>query len=175
MVLWLRAKSIKTLQAQLSLFLAVWVLAELLRSFSTLGFLPSNPISQLIGLTLHTISMVVFGVAVTARFLKYFRGGLTVSAKTFSGELGRAIQVAVTEVLGGSGARAFQFYVEPSLASSNIAGYTDSIRKLFGPGAEVLEKKIAGKLYSNLGLKFVEEEGRTLADYVGDARQKKVS
>jgi hypothetical protein len=174
-VLSLRSKSIRSLQMQLSIFLIIWVGAELLRSLSVLGIISSNPTSQLIGLMVHTVSMVVFGLVISTRFLKYFRGELTVSSKTFSRELETALHAGLTEVLGEPQARAVHFYVDRSLAVSHVDAYMDAIRKIFGDGADTLEQKIAEKLYSNLELDFVGEESRSLAEYVADARRRKTS
>jgi len=46
-----------------------------------------------------------------------------------------------------------------------------ALESIFGAGALVIEKLIAGKLYSHLDLKFEEHENWTLIDYVKDAKK----
>ncbi|MEM3608199.1 MAG: hypothetical protein QW238_04970 [Candidatus Bathyarchaeia archaeon] len=44
------------------------------------------------------------------------------------------------------------------------------LRGLLGDGGEVLEKFIARRFYSRLGLDFIDHKGWTLTDYVENAR-----
>ena len=48
-----------------------------------------------------------------------------------------------------------------------------ALESIFGAGALVIEKLIASKLYTHLGLKFEEHENWTLTDYVKDAKKAK--
>lgn len=77
--------------------------------------------------------------------------------------------------LGESGRRAVYFHLQ-SLCSikredipDKIEVFVDGLRKIFGFGAEVIEKAIAKSLYKKLGLSYEEKKGYTLLDYVKDA------
>ena len=50
-----------------------------------------------------------------------------------------------------------------------------SLRKIFAVGAEILERKIAAKLYESVGLQFVEKAGYDLAQYVKEAQLKRAT
>ena len=62
-----RGKTLRSLQVELSIFLTIWIVAELLRSLLELGLIAGSTGLQLIGLELHTISMVAFGLLITIR------------------------------------------------------------------------------------------------------------
>ncbi|MBI2184919.1 MAG: hypothetical protein HYU39_08185 [Thaumarchaeota archaeon] len=91
---------------------------------------------------------------------------------SFSDALIKSIKEGLEEALGATTARAIEFYVDPSIAISNIAEYTASLRKLFPAGVEPIEKKIAEKLYSNLGFTFTSKQEHGLQQYVDEAKQK---
>lgn len=164
----LKGRTLRSLRAQLSVFVLVWIAAELPRSLILLGFIKPTPELTSFGIPAHTTSMVVFGVVIVYRFYK-----LRVSGKISRGQLPDAIHEGLNGVLGESGARAIEFYVDPSIAIKNIAEYRKSLRKLFSVGGEVLETKIAANFYAKLGLQFVEKAGYDLARYVQEASTKR--
>jgi|SRR5579872_1380332 len=61
------SKSIRTLQAQLSIFILIWDAAELLRSLLLLNVFTASEPLQLLGLEIHTAAMVAFGVFMLSR------------------------------------------------------------------------------------------------------------
>jgi hypothetical protein len=63
----IKGKSLRSLQVELSIFLVIWIVAELLRSLLLLGIIGGSTSLQLFGLEIHTISMVVFGILITIR------------------------------------------------------------------------------------------------------------
>jgi len=65
----LKAKSYRSLEFQLSIFLIVWIIAEALRVMEYMGFIGENQNLSLAGLIVHTISMVLFAFFVSYRFL----------------------------------------------------------------------------------------------------------
>lgn len=162
----LKGKTLRSLRAQLSIFVLVWIAAELPRSLIVSGFIRASPELTTFGLLGHTISMIVFGVILVYRFYRLPVG---------RSQLLKAVDEGLREVLGESGAKAVKFYVEPSIATTNIAQYTKSLRKLFAAGAETLERRIAAKLYESVGLQFVEKAGYDLAQYVKEAQMKRVT
>jgi hypothetical protein len=83
----------------------------------------------------------------------------------------QAINESLKEALGEGASKALRFYVDPSVATRNLAGYTASLRKILLTGEEAVEKKIAAKLYEKLGLPFVEKPGYDLARYVEEAQK----
>ena len=62
------SKSIRTLQAQLSIFILIWIGAELLRSLLLLNVFAASYSLELFGLEVHTVAMVVFGVFMLSRY-----------------------------------------------------------------------------------------------------------
>jgi hypothetical protein len=66
----IKSKSISSLQAQLSIFILIWDIAELLRSLLLLNVISASPSLQLFGLELHTFAMVAFGVFIISRFYR---------------------------------------------------------------------------------------------------------
>jgi hypothetical protein len=64
------AKSIRTLQAQLSIFILIWVAAELLRSLLLLNVIAASLALQTLGLEIHTAAMVAFGVFMLSRYYR---------------------------------------------------------------------------------------------------------
>lgn len=162
----LKGKTLSSLRAQLSMFLLIWIAAELPRSLIVSGFIRASPEIMIFGALGHTISMIVFGIILVYRFYKLPVG---------KSQLLKAIDAGLNEILGESGAKAVKFYLEPSLATTNIVEYTKSLRKIFTAGAEVLERRMAAKLYEMLGLQFVEKAGYDLAQYVKEAQMKRVT
>ncbi|MBI2184918.1 MAG: hypothetical protein HYU39_08180 [Thaumarchaeota archaeon] len=65
-----KAKSLNSLQAELSIFVVIWVAAELPRALLTTGMIKASPDAVMIGLLAHTLSMVAFGILIVRRFLK---------------------------------------------------------------------------------------------------------
>jgi hypothetical protein len=64
------SRSIRSLQAQLSIFILVWVIAELLRSLLLLNIISASVTLQTLGLEIHTVAMVAFGVFMLSRYYK---------------------------------------------------------------------------------------------------------
>ena len=160
----IRAKTLRTLRAQLAIFVLIWIAAELPRSLIVSGVLTASTAATNWGLTFHTASMVAFGIILVYRSYRLPVGGTNLLS---------AIDEGLGEVLGESGALALKFYVEPSIATVNIAGYSRSLGRIFPKGGEILERKIAARLYEKLGLQFEEKVGYDLARYVLEAQTKR--
>jgi hypothetical protein len=64
----LKSKSLLSLQTQLSIFLIIWIAAELLRSLLVLNLIQASLQLQLIGFEIHTVAMVTFGAFLLLRF-----------------------------------------------------------------------------------------------------------
>jgi len=85
------------------------------------------------------------------------------------------------QVLGESVSYVIYHHVErnSSLRREEIPDRLEDFHKglesRFGAGARVIERIIADRLYSKLGLKFEELEGQTLVDYVNGAKKVKGS
>ena len=71
----IKAKSIRSVQAELSIFIIIWVVAELLRAMLLLGIIQTNPTIEVLGITVHTLSMIAFGIFVVFRFYRYSADG----------------------------------------------------------------------------------------------------
>ncbi|MBS7616913.1 hypothetical protein KEJ45_06930 [Candidatus Bathyarchaeota archaeon] len=53
---------------------------------------------------------------------------------------------------------------------SNLEIFAQCLRKIFGSGAEVIEKAIIKSLYGKLGMKFVEKKGYGFLEYLNEAK-----
>jgi hypothetical protein len=65
-----KSKSIRSLQAQLSIFIIIWTVAELLRSLLLLGIISASISMQLLRLEIHTAAMISFGLFLLTRFYR---------------------------------------------------------------------------------------------------------
>jgi len=65
-----KAKSISSLQTQLSIFLIVWALAELLRALLIIGVISATAQNVIIGLEVHTFAMLAFGFFMIFRYYR---------------------------------------------------------------------------------------------------------
>jgi hypothetical protein len=65
-----KSKSLSSLQSQLSIFLMIWIIAELLRAFIDVGIVTATPALQLLGLEIHTLAMIAFGGFLLLRFYR---------------------------------------------------------------------------------------------------------
>ena len=66
----IKSKTIRSLQAQLSIFILIWDVAELLRSLLLLNVISASASLQLLGLEIHTVAMVAFGTFMLVRFYR---------------------------------------------------------------------------------------------------------
>lgn len=65
-----KSKSLASLQSQLSVFLMIWIVAELLRALLDTGMIVATPALQLLGFEMHTVAMVAFGGFLLFRFYR---------------------------------------------------------------------------------------------------------
>ena len=70
----IKAKSIRSVQAELSIFIVIWVTAELLRAMLLLGIIRTNATLEFSGIVIHTMSMIAFGIFMVFRFYRYSAG-----------------------------------------------------------------------------------------------------
>jgi len=92
----------------------------------------------------------------------------------------RALLEAVDDgllTLGESGRKAIYFHLQ-SLYSlkredipEHLEAFVESLRKIFGLGAEVIEKAVIKSLYNKLGLKYEEKENVSFLAYLKEAEQ----
>ncbi len=66
----IKSRSVSSLQSQLSVFLMIWIVAELLRALLNAGIIAEAPGLQLLGFEIHTLSMVAFGAFLLFRFYR---------------------------------------------------------------------------------------------------------
>ena len=71
----LKSKSIRSVEAELSIFLIVWVIAESLRAFLMMGLIQASASLQFNGIVIHTVSMVAFGAFMVSRYHRYTKRG----------------------------------------------------------------------------------------------------
>ena len=193
------SKSIRSLQAQLSIFIIVWIVAELLRSLLLLNVFSASASLQTLGLEIHTAAMLAFGVVHALPILQshqkpeqHFSGvarkrkhhpaekrwgqepalSQEKSGETFNSVLKRSVQEGIASVVGRQTAIAVEFYLDPSVASKDIAGYTLSLEKMFTLGSKLIEERCAQALYHNMGLNFQKRDDYNLTNYVEEAKKK---
>lgn len=94
------------------------------------------------------------------------------SGETFNTVLKRSVQEGIASVVGRQTAISVEFYLDPSMASKDIARYTLSLEKMFTLGAKLIEERCAQVLYHNMGLNFQKRDDYKLNDYVEDAKKK---
>jgi hypothetical protein len=66
----IKSRSASNLQTQLSVFLMIWTVAELLRSLLVLNLISATYSLQLLGFEIHTVAMVAFGFFMLFRFYR---------------------------------------------------------------------------------------------------------
>jgi hypothetical protein len=66
----IKSKSLSSLQSQLSVFLMIWIVAELLRAMIDVGMIAATSALQLLGLEIHTLAMIAFGGFLLFRFYR---------------------------------------------------------------------------------------------------------
>jgi hypothetical protein len=93
-------------------------------------------------------------------------------SESFNTVLKRSVQEGIASVVGHQTAVAVEFYLDPSIASKDIARYTTIMQKMFTIGSKLMEERCAQVLYHNLGLSFEKHDGYDLSKYVGDAKKR---
>lgn len=95
------------------------------------------------------------------------------------GNFKRVLFEAVDEgllVLGKSGRDAVYFHLQNlySLKKEDVLekpeAFVESLRKIFGAGAKVIEKAILKSLYDKLGLNYEEKENWNFVTYLNEAK-----
>ena len=70
-----QSKSIRSFQFQISIFLVVWILGEIVGSLEDNGIIVFPALQGNIGLEIHVVSMVLFGLMLWLRFYYAERSG----------------------------------------------------------------------------------------------------
>ena len=70
-----RSKSIRSFQFQISIFLVVWILGEIVGNLEDNGIIVFPALQRNIGLEIHVVSMVLFGLMLWLRFYYSKRSG----------------------------------------------------------------------------------------------------
>ena len=70
-----RSKSIRSFQFQISIFLVIWILGEIVGSLEDNGIIVFPALQGNIGLEIHVVSMVLFGLMLWLRFYYSERNG----------------------------------------------------------------------------------------------------
>ena len=70
-----RSKSIRSFQFQISIFLVVWILGEIVGNLEDNGIIVFPALQGNIGLEIHVVSMVLFGLMLWLRFYYSERSG----------------------------------------------------------------------------------------------------
>lgn len=106
--------------------------------------------------------------------------GRVKDSKKASDRLDSAVQEAVHEgllVLGEIVRTAIYNYFETRYQIKReeiprrLEAFHKALMGIIGAGAKIIEKLIAKRLYSRLGLSFIEHEDWTLVEYVEDAKK----
>jgi len=70
----LRTKTIRSFQSEMFLFMLVLAVAEVPRILETLGVITGGPYYDLVGLEIHSVSMVILAAFVGLRIYRFSRG-----------------------------------------------------------------------------------------------------
>ena len=81
-----------------------------------------------------------------------------------------AVQV-FGEILGDSCAKAIYYHIGMDLSVENAGRFSEELERIFGVGADVLEKGIVEELSLQFGQKIKVKKGVCLADYVNQIQQ----
>jgi len=96
--------------------------------------------------------------------------------KDFNDILLKCIHETITSLLSSQVANAIyqgldaRYAVRKDDIPSNLDVLLSAIKETFGPSSTVIGKAIAKKLYSQLGLEFVDDQTKTLIEYVEQAK-----
>ena len=69
----LTAKTKKSLQFQLAAWLVVWTISEIWRYLGTVGAVSFSEPLLILGMGIHTVSMLAFAAFISIRFSKFIR------------------------------------------------------------------------------------------------------
>jgi hypothetical protein len=72
-----RSRNIRSFQFQISVFLAIWILGELINVLVDNGFFALSSSMQNVGYEIHLLSMIFFAVLLYARYYYSRRRGMT--------------------------------------------------------------------------------------------------
>ena len=75
------------------------------------------------------------------------------------------------EILGESCAKAIYYHIGMDLSAENAGQFSEELERIFGIGADVLEKGIIEELNLQFGQKIKVKKGVCLADYVNQIQQ----
>jgi len=90
--------------------------------------------------------------------------------KTLDEEITSLFSVEVTKSLYSS---LFKFHgITREMIPSQMDKLQTTFQQVFGRSSVVIERHISKRLYASLGLQFVPRANITLADYVGNAKEK---
>ena len=135
-----RARSLGSLQVQLSIGLVVWATSEVPHIFGTIGLVDIQAAYADFGLWFHFLSMFILASFIAIRSPRIFagvRGIQTIESAAFKGLMG---------ILGESGARAATFYLDISKARNRPSEFVTNMRRMFSAGSAPIERKIAESL-----------------------------
>lgn len=99
------------------------------------------------------------------------------SQNDFSKILLAAVEESLSS-LGDSPKQAILFHLESSFKikkehiPENITEFSKALEKIFGPGAEYLERLIVKRLYEKLGLEFENSESRDFLECVDNVKKR---
>ena len=84
------------------------------------------------------------------------------------------LEQALSETFGEESAKIVQYYVGKSfgVTITKREEFSEALHELLGYGAQVVERKILGKLYLELGLRLKEKEGYTFTQYIEEAKRR---
>ena len=88
----------------------------------------------------------------------------------FNRVLIECVNGAFEEVLGENHAKALLYHVGREVAAARADAFAQTLERILGLGAHVLERRALENLYSRLGKTFQEKKGRKFIDYVNEAR-----
>jgi hypothetical protein len=90
----------------------------------------------------------------------------------FNVMLKKSIHEGIESVVGRQTAVAVEFYLDLSIATKDIVGFTQALEKMFTVGSKLMEERCAQALCHNIGIQFSRHEEYGLKEYVEDAKKR---
>ena len=75
------------------------------------------------------------------------------------------------EILGESCAKAIYYHIGMDLSAENAGQFSEELERIFGIGADVLEKGIIEELNLQFGQRIPVKKGIRLADYINQLQE----
>ena len=146
------------------LFITILLLSATPRLLEGTGLVKSilTPEIEVLGLALHTVSMVAIAGFVLYRTYLF--------RSEFGNVLLQGISEALTKAFDSKTAKVFKFYIDPKIALTDARAYERDLKHMFGKGNPYVLQIIMEEINHKAGLK--KKKGQSLAECLEAAKTK---